>query len=268
MSLESLIEGIWAEYSTTNPIVQQVHRLLNSEKEVIKNDHIAYRTVRFEHMGIIDIAKHFKKYGYVKKQDYQFPDKKLFAQYYQKDNSDFPKIFISELLVEKFSENIQNSIIQYIKKIPSHFFDDVSCMYAGAPWGKVSYVDYQKIIKESEYAAWLLVFGFRANHFTVNVNHLTTYSNLSQLNQFLKQNHIKLNEAGGEIKGSPQVFLEQSSTMANKILVEFLEGSYEIPCCYYEFAKRYAQPDGKLFHGFIANSANKIFESTDAKESQ
>ena len=39
-------------------------------------------------------------------------------------------------------------------------------------------------------------------------------------------------------------------------------GAHSIPCCYYEFAKRYTQADGKLFRGFVAQSADKIFEST------
>jgi len=36
----------------------------------------------------------------------------------------------------------------------------------------------------------------------------------------------------------------------------------DVPTCYYEFAKRYPGPDGKLFPGFVAASADKIFEST------
>ena len=55
----------------------------------------------------------------------------------------------------------------------------------------------------------------RANHFTVLVNDLTTFKNLLELNAFLKSNGFKLNSAGGEVKGSREVFLEQSSTLAD-----------------------------------------------------
>ena len=34
---------------------------------------------------------------------------------------------------------------------------------------------------------------------------------------------------------------------------------------YYELAKRYPLPSGELFQGFVPASADKIFESTDAK---
>lgn len=51
--------------------------------------------------------------------------------------------------------------------------------------------------------------------------------------------------------------------MAGKVKIDFLEGSYEIPSCYYEFAVRYPDNSGKLFNGFIAENADKIFESTN-----
>ena len=47
--------------------------------------------------------------------------------------------------------------------------------------------------------------------------------------------------------------------------IEFVEGLYNIPTCYYEFAYRYKMNEWELFNGFIASSADKIFESTDLK---
>jgi hypothetical protein len=57
--------------------------------------------------------------------------------------------------------------------------------------------------------------------------------------------------------------LRQSSTLADIVNIKFIEGNYDIPCCYYEFAQRYPNPDGRLFSGFVAKSADKIFESTN-----
>jgi hypothetical protein len=51
--------------------------------------------------------------------------------------------------------------------------------------------------------------------------------------------------------------------MADIVTVDFIEGQYEIPSCYYEFAQRYPDTDGKLYGGFNAKSADKIFESTN-----
>jgi hypothetical protein len=57
--------------------------------------------------------------------------------------------------------------------------------------------------------------------------------------------------------------LEQSSTLAYNKEIDFSEGNYTVPACYYEFAKRYKKSDGKIFKGFVTGSADKIFESTD-----
>lgn len=51
--------------------------------------------------------------------------------------------------------------------------------------------------------------------------------------------------------------------MAGEIQWQFGDGVYSIPACYYEFAKRYPMANGNLYHGFIAKSADKIFESTN-----
>ena len=51
-------------------------------------------------------------------------------------------------------------------------------------------------------------------------------------------------------------------------MVRFNQGEFEIPNSYYEFAKRYPSEEGKLFQGFVAASADKIFESTDVKKDE
>ena len=118
----------------------------------------------------------------------------------------------------------------------------------------------------SEYAAWVYSYGYRANHFTISINHLKQYDTIEKVNSFVKENGFQLNTSGGEIKGTPEQLLEQSSTLADRVKVNFSEGEFEIPSCYYEFARRYRDADGKLFSGFIAGSADKIFESTDYRK--
>ena len=55
------------------------------------------------------------------------------------------------------------------------------------------------------------------------------------------------------------------SKNASSVEVKFTEGVYNIPGCYYEFAKRYPDSSGQLYQGFVAASADKIFESTDVE---
>ena len=265
MSLDQLFQNIWNEYSNLNPQVGQVHKLLKGKEELIENDHIAYRTVRHEGLGITSLSQHFEKYGYQYAGEYFFKEKKLYAQHFKGPKENSPKVFISEIILDDFSDKLKSLFKNALKIIPKNYFKEELSLYNGAPWGKVNYNDYLSIVDESEYAAWLLVFGFRVNHFTVNVNLLKNFKDLVALNNFLKSNGIELNKAGGEIKGNTSEFLEQSSTLANKVKMPFIEGVYEIPSCYYEFAKRYAMPNGQIFQGFVATSANKIFESTNVK---
>jgi hypothetical protein len=86
---------------------------------------------------------------------------------------------------------------------------------------------------------------------------------VEKVNSLLKDNGFLINDSGGEIKGTPSELLEQSSTRSGIIRVEFTEGVFEIPGCYYEFARRYPDEHGHLYSGFIAKSADKIFESTN-----
>ena len=110
-------------------------------------------------------------------------------------------------------------------------------------------------------SAW----GYRANHFTVSINELAKFDNIETVNQALKDAGFALNTSGGEVKGSPEVLLEQSSTLADDFAVEFSDGKMSVPSCFYEFALRYNKPDGELYTGFVAASADKIFESTNAR---
>ncbi len=71
-----------------------------------------------------------------------------------------------------------------------------------------------------------------------------------------------LTKLEGAVKGNPEVMLEQSATMADKVSVTFSDGDMQVPGGFYEFAKRYLQPDGEIYTGFFEASADKIFEGT------
>lgn len=264
MSYQALFTALWNDYTQRNPHALKVFNLFKQQGETVINDHIAFRTFNDPRINIQQLAKFFERYGYREKGNYHFPIKKLFAKHYEHENPEAPKVFISELLLEEFSPALQTTIKKCIDQIPLAATNQENFLHSGVFW-PLSHKVYSELLKESEYAGWMYAFGFCPNHFTVNVNALKTLKEISTLNAFLKQHGFQLNTSGGEIKGSPQEFLEQSSTLAGKIEVKFAEGVYEVPSCYYEFAKRYIMPDGKLYNGFVAASADKIFESTNVK---
>lgn len=264
MELNRIFNKLWEIYTTQNPAVQHVYDLFVREGETVQNDHIAFRTFNDPRINVDVLSDVFIRAGYVEKGYYRFEEKKLFARHYEHDGlADAPRVFISELLLEDFSEKLQKTIREQIDKIPSDVLHSDGIIYSGNTWGKPSLRIYNELKEESEYAAWVYVFGFCANHFTVSVNSLKKYDTLQKVNQLLKDNGFLLNDSGGEIKGNPSELLEQSSIKSGIVHLDFSEGVHEIPGCYYEFALRYPDADGKLFSGFIAKSADKIFESTN-----
>lgn len=264
MKLNDVFKNLWSQYIKLNPQAEKIHTLLGQRGEVVLNDHVAFRTYNLPQIGISKMAKVFKDNGYVPKGEYHFEEKKLYAIHLEHADRNLPKVFISELLTEKFSPEVQKMIKNLVDQVPSGLPEKEDFCFSGRPW-QVDHSTYEQLLKVSEYAAWMSAFGFCANHFTVNVNALKTFKSLEELNSFLKQNGFPLNASGGEIKGSQDVYLEQSSTLAGKTKVSFRDGTFEIPTCYYEFAKRYALPSGELYQGFVEKSADKIFESTDRK---
>lgn len=260
--LQNLLNAMWVDYGRMNPGALKIHKAFENEGETVLNDHIALRTLNLPHIGIEAMAKVFKKHGYKECGDYVFTDKKLYAKHYEHPDESLPKIFISELELEKVSPKVRKIMETLAEKVTPAMVDKTEFTMSGRPWN-ISHATYEELAKESEYASWVAAYGFRPNHFTVNVNVLKKYNDLPKLNRFVESLGHRLNKSGGEIKGSPEVYLEQSSTMAELIPVKFDDGTFEIPGCYYEFAKRYALENGKLYQGFVAKSADKIFESTN-----
>lgn len=268
MNTENIFENLWNDYVTLNPQAKQIHDLiLNEERKAgrgisrLENDHVAFRTYKHPRIGLNTFVKIFEKHGYVVKGEYYFTEKKLYAQHMEHQHPDSPRVFISELLIENFDSLVAETCEQVANSIPEELLTQDRLLWSGRNWN-ASFETYQNLMKQSEYAAWVYAFGFRTNHFTVSMNHLKAFDNLSELNEFLKKKGFAMNTSGGEIKGSKTVMLEQSSTLAEKVDVKFAEKTECIPSCYYEFAQRYRDAKDVLFNGFVEGSADKIFEST------
>jgi len=257
-----LFDNIWQQYITVTPSADSIRQLLANGGDVI-NDHVAYRTFNLEKVNLNKLAQHLLTIGYTECGQYDFAAKKLTAKHFEHNDSSMPKVFISELRVEELSTEIQAIIHKLVDQLPEDISEQQGFLYSGRPW-QISSVDYQTLLATSEYAAWLAAWGYRANHFTVSINHLESFDCIVAVNNSLKQAGYTLNSTGGEVKGDEVVKLEQSSTLADKALVEFSDKSIEIPSCFYEFAKRYPLTNGQLYTGFVAASADKIFESTNA----
>jgi len=264
-TLDELIQALWDDYADLNKQAGEIFKLLTDRGEKVFNDHIAFRTYNLPKIGIDKIAQHFEKFGYQAKGEYTFEAKKLNAKHYEPPDDDKPLVFISELKTEGFSKELQDTVKGLVDQITEEKIAAPDFPVSGRLWKTTSFATYEQLKSESEYAAWLSVFGFRANHFTVQFNALQGFNDFQEFNQFLIDSGFKMNSSGGLIKGKPKDLLEQSSTLAHPVEINFADRKETIPACYYEFAQRYPDPQGKLFMGFVTQSADKIFESTDNK---
>ena len=268
MKSDRIFEQLWEQYTAENPGAGAIYKLFQNKGEPVVNDHVAFRTFDDPRVNIDILAKPFIEAGYQPAGEYRFEAKKLRARHYELPGSpESPRVFLSELMLDELSEKLQQTIREQLDAVPPEVLASPDLIFKGSIFPSISHEVYKSLREESEYAAWMYAFGYRANHFTVSINYLKNFEGIEEVNSFLKANDFQLNSSGGEIKGTPDQMLEQSSTLADQVEVKFTDGTHIIPGCYYEFARRYRNAAGKLFSAFIAGSADKIFESTDYRSS-
>jgi Domain of unknown function (DUF1338) len=265
MTPSELLAHLWQDYTDSTPQARRIHALFEARGDTVQNDHVALRSLGLPGLGISALARPFEAAGWLPREPYRFEDKHLVARYWQHPEPGLPKVFISELVVSELSPKAQQLLGELAAQVPADFAARADLPWAGRPW-RLTHATYRQLLAESEYAAWVAAFGFRVNHFTVDVGALTSLTSLAEVNAFVRAAGFALNTSGGEIKGGPAELLEQSSTLADVCEVTFDDGAVQLPSCYYEFARRYPQPNGELFHGFVPASANRIFESTDVAQ--
>ncbi len=264
ISLHEVFDQLWEFYATQNPQVPLIHNLLAEREELsnLVNDHIALRTFAETRVGLEVLAKNFTQLGFEEQASYELRDKNVFAKYYAHPSGQWPKVFISELQLDSLSQAAQALVEELINQIPEKVLKSRALCAMGRPWD-VSHSTYQKLLQESEYAAWMAAHGFQMNHATLNVNAMSSFANLEALIHFLEEKGFAMNgqEQGQEIQKAfdphGEYLLKQASTLAAEVPVQFTDGEHIIPGCYYEFIERF-----QGYEGFDPGNASKIMEST------
>ncbi|WP_447642670.1 MULTISPECIES: 2-oxoadipate dioxygenase/decarboxylase family protein [Chitinophagaceae] len=286
--LDDILDGLMRRYKERVPDVSAIIHTMVKEGIIndatdIENDHIAFRTMGVAKLGIQSLEKIFLHYGYQRKDHLFFKEKKLDAYWYAPPENHYPRIFISELRVDDLTEKTQQIIHRYtdevmVDPVTQLDLDDAVAvdkyLHSGL-WRIPTLADYDSLLAESEYAAWVIFNHYYLNHFTISVHNLPDgYNTLEAFDSFLKRNGFKLNSAGSEIKISPDGKLLQSSTVAEMIEATFADSKKKmIAGSYVEFAERkildqYAHlPKDQIRRehrrdGFETGNADKIFEST------
>jgi len=286
--LEDVLSGLMRRYRERVPEVGGIVQAMVSEgvierEDEIENDHIAFRSLGVPFLGIASLEKVFLHLGWVRRDAYNFPAKKLDAYWYAPPEPRYPRIFLSELRVGDLSSATQELIRRYTGGLSHDPVDAVDLGDAAAidhflhssSWEPPSLEDYEALQAESEYAAWVIYNRYYLNHFTISVHNLRPgYNTVASFNEFLERHGFRLNDSGGKIKTSPDGLLLQSSTVAGLVEAGFAGGTKKmIPGSYVEFAERRVLPAfagrpaerigrEQRREGFEAGNADKIFEST------
>lgn len=297
-TLEVVLDGLMARYRANVADVGAIIGAMIREGIVrgagdIENDHVAFRTLGVRHLGIASLEKIFLHYGYRRRDLYDFPAKKLTAFWYEPPDPAPPRIFISELRVDELTPGAQDVIRSYVSEVQSDPVDAIDLDDGAAVveflhrplWRTPTWSDYQRLLAESEYAAWVIYNRYFLNHFTMAVHNLPPgYNTIASFNEFLERNGFKLNDSGGKVKASADGMLFQSSTVAAVVEAAFSAGrggteTHLISGSYVEFAERRVLDAFKHLpaaeirrehrrEGFEAASADKIFESTYTEQTK
>lgn len=287
-ALDAIMNALFVPYSERVPDVKKITAAMIAQgiithQSEITNDHIAFRTLGLPHLGVASFEKIFLHYGYKKMKPYFFEQKKLDAYWYAPPSPEYPRIFLSELRVKDLSETAQTIIKKYTQNISADpvstlDLDDVNQVgnfFYQPLWELPTLEDYNTLLAESEYAAWVIYNRYYLNHYTISVHELKDgHNTLEQFNNFLESIGIKLNTSGGKIKVSGDGLLRQSSSVAKMVIATFANNeTAEIAGSYVEFAERLVLPQFNHIpaqqltreqrrDGFDSDNADKIFEST------
>ncbi|MGM1428210.1 DUF1338 domain-containing protein [Sphingobacterium lactis] len=282
--LNDLFEHYRKNVSDVDKITKALlERGVVSAQADIVNDHIAFRTLGVPNLGIKSFEKIFLSFGYKKMDYYYFEGKKLDAYWFAPPSDEYPRIFVSELRVSELSQAAQDIIQKYTAGITTDPVDaldlkngvEVAAFLQKPLWDLPTSAEYETLLAESEYAAWVIYNRYYLNHYTISIHELKDgYNTLEEFNAFLESIGVKLNTSGGKIKTSDDGLLRQSSTVSALYDAKFADGkTLEIAGSYVEFAERSVLPAFKDLpkdqikrehrrDGFETNNADKIFEST------
>lgn len=140
METAMIFERFWNRFSTENPHAKRIYDLFSARGENVVHDHIALRTFDDPRINIEVISKVFTENGYEARGNYEFKVKKLKGMHFEhKTDPMAPKVFISELLLDKFSDYLKTTIRGYLDRLDDRTYADRDLVYGGSIWGKTSF---------------------------------------------------------------------------------------------------------------------------------
>jgi hypothetical protein len=230
----ALLDELWERYAAHVPYARKFVELAHGS---FRNDHVAFRS-----LDLRPIAKVFEDLGWKRAGAYDFPDAHLDAVYLSKPGQ--PRIFVSQLRTKELSPRAREILAQ----LPADPPCDGTAEWFRGPGLRPSEPEILELERESQYGAWLLLFGREVNHFTASVPDVALWQ------ERMRAAGIPMKD---EIEGAPGAGLRQTATRAAPRVVQLREREREWPYAYLEIAERNGG-----FDGFVAAQARQLFDMT------
>lgn len=290
---KQLLDALWEDYAQRVSYAKVYQNMLAEFGATFVNDHIAFRTlattVGGHDLGIPMVKRIWDALGYKERGAFEFPDTHLFARFVMHPEPDFPKIFISQLLVDELPEPVANMIRDSVASFrpvlsdadvealanldqggfSKELFERTYAFFKTLPWDPPYEEVVLRVNEVSQYGAWVLLHGYNVNHFTgyVNRHGVEAVGDIEKLVDELKKRGVPMKS---EIEGARGSKLRQTATHAVvvPVTVRGTDGSpkqIQWTYAYMEFAERgYVEENGQqvLFEGFLGPQARQLFEMT------
>ena len=230
----TLLDQLWESYAAQVPYARTFVQLAQGQ---FRNDHVAFRS-----LDLRPIARVFEDLGWKRAGEYDFPDAHLNAIHLAKPGE--PRVFVSELRVADLSPRAREILAQ----LPADPPYDGSAAWFRGPDLRPREDELLELERESQYGAWLLLFGREVNHFTASV------PDVAEWQRRMREAGIPMKD---EIEGAPGAGLRQTATRAALRRVQLRDRARDWPYAYLEIAERNGG-----FDGFVAAQARQLFEMT------
>jgi hypothetical protein len=294
--LTQMLDKLWTDYCRRVPYAARYAQLVTEQGGTVANDHIAYRSfncpVANQPPGYQATREIFEALGYRVGDDYDFPKMNLRAVHLEHTDEDQPRIFISQLEVDRLDPAIkklieentcepaegapqQADLVAQLRQADSLTDAEAGELienlvrYFRRPWLPPLRSAVEQVNEASQYGAWTLLHGNSVNHFTAYINrqNVSAWPDIEATIEGLREAGVPMKDT---IEGERGTKLRQSSTRAaeGEFPVREADGSLgEIPWtyAYYELAERgeVDTPEGRrLFTGFLGPQTPGLFEMT------
>ena len=133
MTLDQFFDHLWADYSAMTPQAPVIKAAFEARGERVVNDHVAFRTLALEPIGLKALEPHLLAIGYTPYEPYKFEDKKLDAWGYLPPKEDQPRVFVSELRVDELSPRAAQIMRSLAKQVDAARVKNPDVLWAATP---------------------------------------------------------------------------------------------------------------------------------------